>query len=380
MRLAVTVSMFCCILSCPAAAQLTAAPEPTLLEVWARQPGLLISKSKEVGRVDSTDAQAVITALVIEAPQSNPSRVRGIRIDLRNAISTDRIYVEENQLVHLKYELDSMKCSVASMRRESGAAHRVFGIARCRPSQTVPQAYCPSYYVGPDSEGLSLSTFSGHNFRFPSKKPSAIADAIGRAMSDFGLDDEMPTPELIELPANEIDQIIASAVHHFPELASSPGIKAASYNSPDSKSAAWVVFWPYERVGDIAYSRSVDCEAIGDGNQGWKCDRGKPRSYLTIPDQESELVITGELDREKAIALIEFARLKLEDEPDFADMGDWRFSSIRPPDQALEAFLILWTHTYGAISLEIKEAPPHGEERFQLARISRGSRSACGNN
>ena len=376
MRLTVTVSMACFLLSNSVPAQLSAVPEPTQLEVWIEQPGSRIARSEEVGRIESIDAQAVIRAVVIENLQNNPSRVRGIQIDLRNENSTDRIYIDENNLVYLKHDLDGMNCSIASMRKESGAPNRVRGIARCRPSQTIPQAYCPSYYITPKSEGLSLSTFGGHRFKFPSKRPSTLADAVGRAMSEFGLDDKIPTRELIELPADELDEIVASAVHNFPMLASSSGIKAASYTDRDNKSSAWVVFWPYERIGDMAYSRSVYCDLFDIEGKEWNCNQGKPRSYLTIPDQESEIVITGELSREKAIALIEFVKLKLQEEPNYADMDNWKFSFIRPPDQSLDAFLILWTDASGAISFEIKDTPHNVGERFELVSTSRG-KSDC---
>ena len=379
MRLATIVSVLCCILSSPAPAQLTPAPEPTQLEVWVGQPGSRFTKSEQVGRIDSTDAQAVITAVVVERPHNTPSRVRGIRIDLRNASSADRIYVDESELVYLKHQLDGMDCGVASMRNESGAAYRVRGIARCRPSQTIPQAYCPAYYITPESEGLSLSTFSGHNFKFPAQRPSTLADAVGRAMSEFGLDDKIPTPDPIELPAGDLDQIVASAIQYFPLLSSSSGIKAAGYNSPDNKSSAWAIFWPYERVGDMAYSRLVYCDAIGTAGEGWNCDRSIPRGYLTIPDQKSQVVITDELDRETAIALIEFAKLKLQDEPNYADMDDWKFSLIRVPDQALEAFLITGSDvSYGSILFWITEGPLYVEERFELVRISSRGRDVCG--
>ena len=201
MRLVATVSVLCSILSSPAPAQLTPAPEPTQLEVWVGQPGSRITMSEQVGRIDSTDAQAVITAVVVERPPNTPSRVRGIRIDLRNASSADRIYVDESELVYLKHQLDGMDCGVASMRNDSETPYRVRGIARCRPSRTIPQAYCPAYYITPESEGLSLSTFSGHNFKFPAQRPSTLADVVGQAMSEFGLDDKIPTPDPIELPA-----------------------------------------------------------------------------------------------------------------------------------------------------------------------------------
>ena len=360
----------------------SAVPEPTVFEKIAKQRGTKVISSEEVGRIESTDARAVITAVIMENSHYRPSRVRGIRIDLRNEISSDHIYVEESELVYLKHELDSMDCSVADMRNESGAAHRIRGIARCRPSQSVPQAYCPGYYIGPESEGLLLSTFSGGNFRFPSERPSSLADAIGRAMSEFGLDDKIPTPELIALPSDDLDQIVASAVHHFPELASSPGIKAANYANRESMNSAWAIFWPYERVGDFARSLSVDCEVIGAGEErNWDCSRGRPRGYLTIPDQDREVVITGPAEREQVITLIRFAERHLQDEPNYADMDDWTVSSIHPLDPPHNTFWISWINgSNGKITFEIKESAQEAEERFEMVRRIGSGRPACGKN
>ncbi len=356
-----------------------AVPDVTVFEKIAKQRSTKVILSEEVGRIDSADARATITALIIENSYFRPSRVRGIRIDLRNASSSDQLYLEEGELVYLKRDLDGLDCGVARMRSESGAPYRVRGIGRCRPSQSIPQAYCPGYYIGPDSEGLSLSTFSGGNFRFPSARPSVLADAIGQAMSEFGLDDSIPTPDPIELPADDLDQIVASAVQYFPELASSPGIKAAGYTDPDSKSSAWAIFWPYERLGEMAYARLVDCDAIGTGGGGWKCDQGRSRAYLTVPDQDFEVVITDELDRDTAIALIDFARLRLREEPNYADLNEWKFTLIRVPDQALEAFLVAGSDVaYGSISFVIKETPQDIDVRFELVRTLVNDRNACG--
>jgi hypothetical protein len=38
-----------------------------------------------------------------------PSRVRGIRIDLRNKTSSYHLYMEESELVCLKHELDALE-------------------------------------------------------------------------------------------------------------------------------------------------------------------------------------------------------------------------------------------------------------------------------
>jgi hypothetical protein len=300
--------------------------------------------------------------------------VRGIRIELKNEFWTDRVFIDEGELVYLKHDLDTMDRSVAAEPAEPGAVNRMTGIARCRPSQSVPQAFCPGYFSGADSSGLRLSTFAGHNFRFPAQRPSVLADAIGRAMEIFGLDNKIPRPPRIALPAEDLDKIVASAIRHFPQLESSPGIKAANYTNRETTRSAYAIFWPYKRMHGFAYSLFVSCEAADTEDREWTCNRSKPRGYLTIPGQESEIVITGDLGRERAIALINFAKLQLQDEPDFADMQNWKFSTIHPLGQSRDVYLVVWADSaYGAITYEIAWAPQYSGEVFKILRITRSA-------
>jgi hypothetical protein len=377
MRLTLTLSLLCCVLPTAVLAQPAGVPEPTQLELWLTHPGTRITSSEEVGRIQSTDARAVITALVIENAQIETNQLRGIRIDLSDGLSSDRVFVDEGDLVQLRNELGPISCGVTRMRNEQGVPHRVHGTGRCRPSQTIPQAYCPGYYIGPETEGLRLSTFSGHTFSFPSQLPSALADAFGRAMDEFGLDDTISPRPLIDLPAADIEQIVASAVHHYPELASSPGVKA-SYAS-DNRDAADVIFWPHERVGDFSRALTVYCKAMGNGGDGWNCDSSEPRGYLGIAGQEREVVIVGAMDRNKAVALIDYAKLKLEDEPLYSKADDGRFSQIHTPSyRGRDTYWISWrTGAAMGITLEIADAPEDAGDRFVLAKISRSDGSRC---
>jgi len=74
----------------------SAIPEPTVFEKIAKQRGTTIILSEEVGRVESSESQAIITALILENSYYRPSRVRGIRIDLRNASTSDHIFMDES--------------------------------------------------------------------------------------------------------------------------------------------------------------------------------------------------------------------------------------------------------------------------------------------
>ena len=87
---------------------MAAVPEPSQLQILARLSESRITMSEEVGQIGSADAQAVITALVIQSQHDDPDRARGIRIDLRNESWTDQVFVDEDELVYLKHDLDSM--------------------------------------------------------------------------------------------------------------------------------------------------------------------------------------------------------------------------------------------------------------------------------
>ena len=93
MRLAAAASMFCAVFFNPAAAQNTAAPEPSPFEIQATQHHSRITWTETVGLFQSAEATAVVTALVVETPREEAGRLRGIRIDLRDAKSTQRIYL-----------------------------------------------------------------------------------------------------------------------------------------------------------------------------------------------------------------------------------------------------------------------------------------------
>jgi hypothetical protein len=57
-------------------------PLPTALEAFARQPATHVVWSGEVGRLDSREAHAIVTFLVLENSAQPHDRVGGIRIDL----------------------------------------------------------------------------------------------------------------------------------------------------------------------------------------------------------------------------------------------------------------------------------------------------------
>lgn len=92
----------------------------------------------------------------------------GVRVVLVGYSSTsDALFLDRSQAAQLRDEL----IGVASYRGEVEhfcAGNCELGIARCRPSQAEPQAWCPGFYLSSSGDrGLALST-PRRSFRFSS--------------------------------------------------------------------------------------------------------------------------------------------------------------------------------------------------------------------
>jgi hypothetical protein len=75
-----------------------AQPEPTLFEAFATSPNTITKFSREVGAIDSSDATAHATVLVIEDTADSTNRMRGVRFDLVHNTGSDQVYLDEGQL------------------------------------------------------------------------------------------------------------------------------------------------------------------------------------------------------------------------------------------------------------------------------------------
>ena len=363
----------------PVSAQTKPQPELTALEEMSSQRGTKTVLATVVDEIESTGSRATVSAVVFENPYYQPDRQRGVRVDFKSESATEQVYIEESELVHLKYELERMDCSVPGAASKGDTPNRAYGIARCRPSQTSPQAYCPGYIVSPDFEGFSVSTFSGGSFRFPQVRPSVFVAAIGKAMNELGIDDAVPTMDDMPVPPADIEQIVESSVRHFPELASSPGIKVASYMSRDDKHSVWAIFLPHENIGDVARARTVYCTSTPDVGSAWECDRSKPRVYLNLESQSRQLVVTGEIDRDTALSLVELTQRALLREQTGTAEEDWLVSMISPPKISGETFRVIWTDgDHRSAMYEVKPLMAQGEDQYEIVRAMISDGDRCG--
>jgi hypothetical protein len=136
--------------------------QPTRLEALAGQPTAKVTWSNEVGRIDSAEAHAVVTALVVEDQVEPPHRMGGIRIDLSTQTAMDQIYLDDVSMEDLKKDLDEIASYVEYFRNKHVKGSLGY-LGSCRLRQSSPTAHTLSaaFYIAPDSSGLSLSAFKG---------------------------------------------------------------------------------------------------------------------------------------------------------------------------------------------------------------------------
>lgn len=154
-------------------------PEPTPLKEVATATGSELVWSEIVGEIKSADAYAAISA--IEILGLNGERARGVRVVLTRAEAFDEIHIPGDLLSQVRAELKEIEFT---RRLEAGCKAEsicVYGVARCRPSQSVKQALCLGGFSTPTSgRGLVLST-PRSSFFFPAVEVTQLDALIDQA-------------------------------------------------------------------------------------------------------------------------------------------------------------------------------------------------------
>jgi hypothetical protein len=168
--------------------------QPTPLEAFAQLPATHIAWSSEVGRIDSSEAHAIVTALILEDTAQPPDRMRGVRVHLSSRDSQDDVYLGEETLGVYKNALDQISLDAASERSQGNSRFnltaggttyvgaQVFWYAD-KPARV--HALNATYYIGPESSGLSVDAFRHVGFRFPNQDPSRLSMAIAAAIDQL---------------------------------------------------------------------------------------------------------------------------------------------------------------------------------------------------
>lgn len=165
------------------------------MEAFAGQFATHVAWSKEVGRIESSESQAVITALILQDTaqpligcaafvSTCPQRELSIK-----SISVRKLLLSIKDVLDV-IERDSMRKRKDGTAREhltpDGTAFvgaELFWYADKTPQ--VP-ALDAAYYFAPDCSGLYLGGCEGDGFRFPDQRASQLSQAIGRTMNELG--------------------------------------------------------------------------------------------------------------------------------------------------------------------------------------------------
>jgi hypothetical protein len=157
-------------------------PEPTVLSRVAAESGSRLISSTNVRRIVSDNASAVLAAVAFEDRDSRS--VRGLRLSLSSADGTDELYLDEEVLEDLSREFADLD-GWYDQERVCPVDSCVFGVARCRPSQTNLQAFCPSVHSKGTSERSTSIATPRQSFQFPAVRPSTIAVAVAAAIAEL---------------------------------------------------------------------------------------------------------------------------------------------------------------------------------------------------
>jgi len=169
-----------------------AAAQPTPLEAFAKQTASLVAWSGEAGRIDSREAHAVITALVVEDSAQPPDRLRGVRIDLADQDGKDQVYLGEETLPAFKKAFDEIGQSAArgcSWNSGEGICPPtlIVGAALFWYGDAVPSVHTltAGHYFRRGSTGLLLSTIGVGRFWFPDQDASQVSAAFARVVDQL---------------------------------------------------------------------------------------------------------------------------------------------------------------------------------------------------
>jgi len=158
---------------------------PTVFQAFAAQPSSIVTASQEIGLVDSSDAKVTITILIVEDTAAPGSQMHGVRFDLENNAGVDTVFLDRDQLASVREDLVDIEENVFRLENERGAPYNVHGTASCWRPEPAIRILCPSYRIGPDWAGFTLSAFGGWTFAFPNVNPFELRIVIDQAMAIF---------------------------------------------------------------------------------------------------------------------------------------------------------------------------------------------------
>lgn len=157
-------------------------PEPTQLSRAVLDAS---ADTAIVGRpslIESDESTAEIA--IIELVSSDDTRRLGVSVSLRHGDQVVALYLDSVEASQLRDELAAFD-GYESIEPCEATRQCVRGVARCRPSQPVRQAFCPSLYLTADGKKGVLISTPGSPFRFPDVEPSSFVSAIDTIIGEL---------------------------------------------------------------------------------------------------------------------------------------------------------------------------------------------------
>lgn len=156
---------------------------PTAFEAYATAASAQTRWTHEIGRLQSSDATLTLVALIVEDAAAPPSEMRGVRFELVDNTAVDHVYLDREQLVALRDELEGFERGIPRLRDGPLSQWRVQGTGACWMPPEPIRILCPSYRVGPDGEAFTLAPMRGHTFVFPGRLPVELDALIASALA-----------------------------------------------------------------------------------------------------------------------------------------------------------------------------------------------------
>jgi hypothetical protein len=157
---------------------------PSALEAYLQQPNVQVTWSLEIGRFDSAEAHVTVTAIL--AQLSPAQKVTGVRVELENRNGIDNVYLSEEQIPALIDSLTNLDSVVEEFHNKRSTPPLYMGSCALRQSQPpFIHTLSASYYIAPDSSGLSLSSYNRQSYRFPDRRPADLASLLTKALGEL---------------------------------------------------------------------------------------------------------------------------------------------------------------------------------------------------
>jgi hypothetical protein len=158
--------------------------EPTALESFVAQPGVVLDLAEDIGTLRSTDASVAVAAVIASDTARPGEEMRGLRFVMESNTGSDQAYLDEALLAALLDDLAGIETGIPEL--ESGdSPYRVQGTGACWMPARPMRILCPSYRIGPDWAGLTLAVYGGRGFEYPERRPVELAALIRQAIARF---------------------------------------------------------------------------------------------------------------------------------------------------------------------------------------------------